>query len=107
MRRRGLRPGVLDGGVGHISGSAHCDAEPARGRQIDGRVSRTGAHQEPNVGQLLQHLGRELCALAHGYQYIEAGEAADNVVSVSERLSEDHDIGVRESQSAKRVATFW
>jgi hypothetical protein len=74
---------VLDGGVGHISGSAHCDAEPAGGRQIDGGVSWTGAHQEPNVRQLLQHLDREHCALAHGYEFIKPGEAAENVVSVS------------------------
>jgi hypothetical protein len=36
-----------------------------------------------------------MCALAHGDEYVKPGEAADNVVSATERLGEDHDVGVQ------------
>jgi hypothetical protein len=53
------RPGVLDGGMGFVACPARRDAEPVRGREVDGGVRRAGADQELKAGQLLQDLGRD------------------------------------------------
>jgi hypothetical protein len=86
---------VLDGGLGDVSGSTHGDAKLARGRHVDGGVGWAGAYQESKVGELLQYLLGGPGALAHGYQYVEAGEACDNLGGVSERLGEDLNVGVQ------------
>jgi hypothetical protein len=89
------RPGVLRGGVGEISRSAHGDAELARGPDIDGGVDRARADKELEAGEPRQHLGRERSAFPHGNEHVETGQPPDNLVGIRERPGKNHYLGVQ------------
>jgi hypothetical protein len=86
------RPGVFDGRTAGAPGRGTHDAQLPRRSHVDGGVARPGAHEQFELRQPRQHLGREPGALTHRDNHLESRQQPHHLVGIGEGPGEHLDL---------------
>ena len=86
-------------------GAAHRDAAQLSGGDVDGRVAHAAGDDQFEIGQSVDHVLAEQCALAHQAHHRAIFERGDHLVGSAQRLGEDLEIHVLGHAATSRPAS--